>query len=346
MKKYALIFFIVTSLLSSAQDTTISNIDTLPKKPVKIFHSERTINANTTQPIGRGKMDFKVTHNFDDIAGSNGGIKRFFGLDNSTDIRIGFHIGLTDRLDIIASRAKGNGANPLKVRTTQLYELALKYELLRQLENDPSHPIAMSLFVSNVISSVNADYVPPRDINGNTTDTALNQGYTFMDFGDRNSQVYQLIIAKKIGKVSVQLNPTLVHRNYVALHDQKTIFALGGAARIPFSNSVNLIIDYFHPFRSQSSEDYFNSVDNTFNPPNDIDKNSSPFKIYDPLGIGVEILTAGHVFHLNFTNVTEILESRFIPSTTRSWGKGQYRWAFTISRTFVLWRDKSIAVNW
>jgi hypothetical protein len=189
-------------------------------------------------------------------------------------------------------------------------------------------------------------YNPPRDINGNTTDTALNQANNFQDFGDKNTQVYQLIVAKKIGKVSVQLNPTLVHRSYVALHDQKTIFALGGAARIPFSKSVNFIIDYFHSFRSQSSKDYFNTVDNSFNPPNDIDVNPSAFKVYNPLGIGVEVVTTGHVFHLNFTNATEILESRFIPNTTRSWGNGQYRWAFTISRTFVLWRDKSYNANW
>ena len=346
MKKYALILFIVTSLLSSAQDTTISNIDTLPQKPVKIFHSERTINANTTEPIGKGKMDFKVTHNFEDIAGDNGGIKRFFGLDNNTDVRIGFHIGLTDRLDFIFARAKGNGSVPTKIRTTQLYEFALKYQIFRQMENDPANPLSMSLFISNVISAMSSSYNPPRDMNGNTTDTALNHGFTFKDFGDRNSQVYQLIIAKKIGKLSIQLNPTLVHRNYVAMHDQKSIFALGGAARIPVTKSVHFIIDYFHSFRSQSSEDYFNSVDNTFNPPNDIDKNPSAFKLYNPLGIGVEILTAGHVFHLNFTNATEVLESRIIPGTTRTWSKGGYRWAFTISRSFVLWRDKSATVNW
>jgi hypothetical protein len=64
-------------------------------------------------------------------------------------------------------------------------------------------------------------------------------------------------------------------------------------------------------------------------------------KFYDPLGIGVEITTAGHVFHMNFTNTTEILENRFIPRTVTSWGKGQFRWGFTVARTFVLWREKN-----
>ena len=344
MKKNLLILSFCFPLYVMAQNS--GDVTTKEKKPVKIFISDRAINANTTQVTGRGKMDFKVTHNFDDIAGSGGGIKKFFGLDNSTDVRIGFNIGLTDRLDVNIARAKGFGGGIAKVRVTQLYELALKYQLLRQIEVDPGSPVAVTLFINNVISSMNSDYNPPRDIFGNTTDTALNQSNTYKNFGERNSQTYQLIIAKKIGKVSFQLNPTVVHRSYVPLHDQPTIFALGGAARLPLSKSINLIVDYFHPFRTQSSKDYFSRVDNSFNPPNDIDKNVTAFKFYDPLGIGFEIITPGHVFHLNFTNAKEIMENRFIPATNSSWGKGQFRWGFTIARTFVLWKDKTKNAGW
>ncbi|HQV60653.1 MAG TPA: DUF5777 family beta-barrel protein, partial [Chitinophagaceae bacterium] len=61
-------------------------------------------------------------------------------------------------------------------------------------------------------------------------------------------------------------------------------------------------------------------------------------RFFDPLGVGFEILTSGHIFRLNFTNATEIVENRFIPRTITSWGKGQFRWGFTISRNFTLWR--------
>jgi len=88
-------------------------------------------------------------------------------------------------------------------------------------------------------------------------------------------------------------------------------------------------MDYFHPFRSQASKDSLNSPLRT-----------NRFKFYDALGAGLEIVTEGHVFHLNFTNCTEILESRFIPRTYTRWGKGQYRWSFTITRNFVVFRDK------
>jgi len=134
-----------------------------------------------------------------------------------------------------------------------------------------------------------------------------------------------------MGKVSLQLNPVFITRGYTLSYDQKSMFALGGAIRLPLSKNINLIIDYFHPFRNQSSKDGFAT---------DSLSGSGIKRFYDPFGVGFEFITAGHIFHMNFTNATEILESRFIPRTITSWGKGQFRWGFTISRTFVLWREK------
>ncbi len=45
--------------------------------------------------------------------------------------------------------------------------------------------------------------------------------------------------------------------------------------------------------------------------------------------------TGGHIFHLNFTNVTAIQESQFISETNNSWRKGQFRWGFSIARRFI-----------
>ncbi len=309
------------------------------KKSLVIFSSDKIINANTTEPVGRGKMLFKVNHNFDDVGAPRGGLKNFFGLDATTDVRIGFHIGLTDRLDLHLARAKGSGI-PEKTRVLRMWEIALKYQIARQIENDPSHPIAISLFVNNVISSMNASFTAPKDGFGNSTDTSLNYPFTYTGFGKRHSQVVQAIFAKKMGKISALLNFTLVHHAYVPLHDQNTIFAIGGGLRMPIVKNLNLLLDYFVPFRSQASRDYFETVDNTFDPPNDIDRNKVAMKFYNPLGIGFEILTPGHTFSLNFSNTNEVLENRFIPYTYTTWTKSQFRWCFMISRKFVLKRQK------
>ena len=278
------------------------------KKAVQLFSSEKAINANTPETVGKGKMAFKVSHNFGDIGGKAGGIKNFFGLDNSTDVRIGFQIGVAKNFDVIVARAKGAG---LQQRS---FELGIKYKFLEQLENDPSHPLSVALFANAAIATNAASNFP-------------NQDNSYDGFSDRVSNVLQLIIAHKAGKVSLQLNPTLLTRGYAISYDQKSFFALGGAIRLPLvANRLNLLVDYFHIFRKQAVVDSFKVNDN--------------IKFYDPLGIGIEILTSGHTFRLNFTNATEILENRFIPRTISSWGKGQFRWGFSISRNFRLWTAK------
>lgn len=290
---------------ATGQDSLVSKAE---KKPVRIFSSTKTINARTPEVTGKGKMDFNVTHNFGDIAGDNGGIKRFFGLDNASDIRIGFHIGLGHKTDLVFARAKGAGL------VQNLWEFGIKHQLLQQREDDPGHPLSVAVYANTVISSQKR----------NAFD---NQDNSFENLGDRTSNVIQIILAKKVGKVSVQLNPTYMTRGYAISYDQQSMFAMGGAIRLPLvSNRLNLVVDYFHPFRNQDSKDSFAVNDN--------------IKFYDPLGVGFEILTSGHIFRLNFTNATEILENRFIPRTITSWGKGQFRWGFTISRAFTLWREK------
>lgn len=300
MKKMSALILSVISFPVFAQEKK-------ENKPVLVFSSTKTINARTTELVGKGKMDFNVTHNFGDVGGSNGGIKRFFGLDNAADIRIAFTIGLGENFDANIARVKGAGPQQ------QLYEIGAKYRIMQQRENDPSHPLSIALFGNMAIAASPQNPFP-------------NQDNSYDGLGERMSNVLQLIIAKKMGKVSLQLNPTFVSRGYAISYDKKSLFALGGAIKVPLGGRVNLLLDYFHPFRSDASRDSFRVNDN--------------IKFYDPLGVGFEILTAGHIFRLNFTNATEILENRYIPRTITSWGKGQFRWGFTISRKFTLWRDK------
>ena len=306
MHKLAGLVFLMASLPIAAQDTlTVSSPVESSPDYIWVFSSPRLINANTVEMVPKGILEFKVTHNFGDIAGDLGGIKNFFGLDGATDIRIGFQYGLSKRINLVAARAKGMNL------VRQLYELGLKYRFMQQA-NDAGHPLSMALYANAVVSTITENVNPDRE-------------NSFDNFSDRLSQMVQLMIARKFGKVSLQVNPTMVHTNYVVPGDEKTLFSLGGALRIPVMGRFSILADYFHTFRSQSSKDVFEAPD---------------IRFYDVLGVGVEFLTEGHVFHLNFTNATEILENRFIPRTTTSWGKGQYRWGFTVSRDFDLLRKK------
>ena len=309
--KRSLLFGLLLIVISSiAQEET--TIITTPAKEeatdTKVFYSQKAINTKTVEVHRKGIMEFSIDHYFGDLAGENGGPKHgFFGLDAIKDVRIGFQIGLSDRFNIIFARAKGSGF------VTNQYEWGLKYQLFKQKDNDPSHPLSLTIFANDVLSAMKA------------TDTALHLENSFEDFGSRHSQVVQVLAARKFGKVSVQLNPIYLHTNYVEPGAQENLFAIGGAVRIPLSKKLIFLADYFHTFRSQESIDFFNSKGIGF---------------HDPFGIGFEIITEGHVFHLNFTNATDILENRFIRGTTSSWADGEFRWAFTLSRNFVLFKPK------
>ena len=331
--KRAIIFFCLSFSISCfAQDSTMNALTKgmnttadSSQKPVKVFESERLINAYTPELIGKGKMDFRVIHNFYDIGGTGGGLKNFFGFDNAADIKIGFEIGLGKRLDVIAARTRGGEPNNTGFsRVQKIWELGFKWKLMEQMEGT-GHPLSIALFVNDAVTSMQTpNFARPTLADSAETD--------YKSFSERMSQVVQLMIARKAGNVSLQVSGTLVHRNRVIVGDDKSIFALGGAVRIPLSKKFAFIVDYIHPFHSQSSKDFFNTIGSTV---------PQRIKFHDPLGVGFEILTAGHVFHVNFTNAVEILENRMIPRRVTSWGNGQFRWGFTISRTFVLWREKS-----
>ena len=155
----------------------------------KVFYSQRVINTKSVEVLKKGVLEFNVAHNFGDIAGDQGGIKRFFGLDNSTDVRIGFQLGLSDKFNLVAARAKG-------LNVTQQWELGVKWQLLSQVDNDPGHPLSLTLYANEVVSSQRRS-----DRSLGITETS------FEEFSDRHSQIIQLLLAKKIGKVSVQFNP-------------------------------------------------------------------------------------------------------------------------------------------
>lgn len=312
-RSLTLAFAGLIALSGICQDTTnilpvvIEESKPEEKQPTMTFYSQRVVNANTVQMIPKGKLEFKISHNFDDAAGDFGGLKNFFGLDNALDIRIGFQYGISNKFNIIAARYKGDA------RVNRIYELGLKWLIAQQMENDPSHPISVAWYGNAAVATMKSGTNPAFE--------------NFMSgFNERLSYMTQIMIARKFGKkLSLQLNPSFTTRNFTLPYDQKSLLAMGGAARIHLGGRYSLLLDYFHSFRKQSTIDSFKVRD---------------IKFHDAIGVGFEILTEGHVFQLNFTNATDILENRFLARTVKSWGKGQFRWGFSISREFDLFWKK------
>ena len=63
----------------------------------------------------------------------------------------------------------------------------------------------------------------------------------------------------------------------------------------------------------------------------------------NPLSVGVDIETGGHVFQLHFSNTSGMNERAFITETTNKWGKGDIQFGFNLSRVFNLKKKKPTA---
>ena len=274
------------------------------------FKSPQIINGQSNETIHKHDLIFMVMHRFGDIAGNFGGIQTFYGLDNASDILIGFDYGITDRLSFGFGRTKGS-PNGINTSQKQLFYIKPKYRLIRQ-SADNRIPVSVTLFGNGVVSGMEKQNLATSDAD-------------FQKFSDRMSFVTQAIISRKFSNdLSIALLPTYVRRNYVSFMDMNNVFALGIGGRLKVSPRMAIIADYFLNFRSKESENYF--------------LQQKEFKFYNPLGIGLEMETGGHVFNFIFTNSTAILENQFIPSTSSSWTKGGFRWGFSITRSFTLFK--------
>jgi hypothetical protein len=326
MKGKFLLLCCLISLQIFAQNDSTGNANVSSQKnkkkwpgdetALRIFYSQRLITAKTVEVLPKGAMAFTIVHTFGDIAGDNGGTYNFFGLDDIRDAQIGFQIGLTNRLNILLQHTVGYRAESDYNFVQHFWEAGLKYQFLKQAPN--GSPISLTVF-GNIVST--AQQIPKT--NDSTHAFIPGTERSFETGADRLSELLQVMIAKRFGNVSLQLSGTYLHTNYVIPGDQNDLFSIGAAVRLPLTKSVFIIADYFHSFRNQQSIDAWEAQ-------------TPPQTHRDVLGIGVEILTAGHVFHLNFTNATDILENRFLPRTTAQWSEGEFRWGFTLTRNFML----------
>ncbi|OQP66060.1 hypothetical protein A3860_15865 [Niastella vici] len=131
-------------------------------------------------------------------------------------------------------------------------------------------------------------------------------------FSSRIAYYHEVIIGRKFSKAfSMQLSPILVHRNLVTnANDENNTWALGIGARLKLSKRTAFVVDY-HPILAGREPG-----------------------TKDPLSVGFDIETGGHVFQLHFSNSTGMNEKAFLTGTTDNFWKGDIRFGFNLSRVF------------
>lgn len=132
------------------------------------------------------------------------------------------------------------------------------------------------------------------------------------NFVEKLASTHQLLIARKMSPgVSLQLMPTWVHKNLILERETNNdAFALGVGGRVKASQRVALVLEYYYQIQRIG--------DASFN----------------PIAVGVDIETGGHVFQLQFTNATSMVPKGFIAETSNDFFDGGVHFGFNISRTF------------
>jgi len=179
-----------------------------------------------------------------------------------------------------------------------------KFSVLRQSSGAKVMPVSVSIF-----SSIAVNTLKWTDL------TRTNY------FSSRLSYVGQVLIARKFNySFSFQLTPSYVHRNLVTTElDPNDLYALGAGGRFKLTKRISVNAEYFY----------------LANP-----KSFMSQQIYNPLSVGFDLETGGHVFQFIFTNSIAMIEKGFIGETTGSWRKGDIHFGFNISRVFTLKKNK------
>ncbi|HEY5689003.1 MAG TPA: DUF5777 family beta-barrel protein [Yeosuana sp.] len=205
--------------------------------------------------------------------------------------------GLDDavtRLNFVFGISDGLNIGVSRSSFQKIYESSLKYRLFRQEKN--GFPFTIVGFNAILINTaLDKDNLPK------------------LEFKHRLGYTAQLLISRKINtSFSLELAPTFFHDNYVLIDEQNNSqFALGFGGRYKLGKRWSINADYGW---------HLNRADN------------SPFK--NPLSIGFDLETGGHVFQMHFTNAQPMNTNGFLGQGSGDWSDGNIYFGFNLSRVF------------
>ncbi|MBL4905436.1 MAG: hypothetical protein JKZ00_05400 [Flavobacteriaceae bacterium] len=174
------------------------------------------------------------------------------------------------------------------------YDGHVKYRLLKQEKN--KFPVTIVGFNSVEINT-NLDEV----------------NYPNLESKHRYTYAHEILISRKFNSnFSLEISPIYLHQNFVENDNQENSqFIVGLGGRYKISKHVALNFEYHA---------HTNRV------------NGSLYK--DPLSLGVDIQTGGHVFQLHLSNARLMNESGYLTKASGNWGKGDIYFGFNIWRVF------------
>jgi len=281
MKRIVLILLFSPVIIFAQDDLMQLLNDDSNFKISSTFKGVKIVNSQSVELVHKGDLLFLIQHRFGTL---NSGAYNLYGLDNA-QVRFGLDYGVNDWSSVGLGRSS----------FLKTIDANAKIKLVSQSKGEKSFPFSIVWY-----SSVFFKQALWKDI----------QADDYL-FSDQMSYAYQLLVARKItSALSLQLSPTLVHKNIVNQRNTHDLMSVGLGARHKLTSRISLNAEYF----LQLDKEY--SV--------------------NPLSLGVDIETGGHVFQLHLSNSAAMFERAFIHETNGEWSNGDIYFGFNISRVFTL----------
>jgi hypothetical protein len=185
-------------------------------------------------------------------------------------------------------------------REQELVDGYFKIKLLRQATGAYNMPISISVYSSIQVKA--EKWRHPQ------------LPFTFTN---RLSYVNEFIFARKFSeRFSLQVVPGYVHRNLTdSVEDKNVVPYTGMGCRMKITKRISINVEYYWIYPDMFSH-----------------------KVYNPLAIGFDIETGGHIFQLHFSNSRGMQEKIMITENHNKWSHGDFGFGFNIIRLFNLKR--------
>ena len=296
--KFCLVFVLISfSNILFAQDDLLSLVDN-GEKPKEFVNNA----FKSSRVVNGHSMEFIGKRVLDTrilhrFGLVNSGFSNLYGLDQAT-MRFGFDYGITNDFTVGIGRST----------TGKEWDGFLKYRLIHQSVGG-KNPSAVSVVL-----------ITGSTISSSPWEDPTRKNY----FSSRMGFYNEVIFGRKFNEnFSAQIAPTHVHVNLVKGKDYTNdFFAMGLGARYKLSKRTAFVVDYHYILKPGEG--------------NEGTENDQFTNLKNPLSLGFDIETGGHVFQLHFSNSSGMNEKAFITNTTKSWGKGEVSFGFNLSRVFTV----------
>lgn len=296
-------------LLTLAQDDLLGELEKNSKDTeyaVATFKGTRLVNGHTVETKGAGSLEFIFMHRFGAI---NDGWYELYGLDQAY-VRLALDYGITDNLSVSIGR---NSVD----KTMDGY---LKYKFLKQSSGVKNFPVTITALAGAAYKT------SPKE------NSQVNADFQTVD---RLSYTGQLLIARKFtSNFSLQIMPTMVHKNFVFTFtdnqggelpkESNDQFFLGIGGRLKLTKGLSINTEYYQHLNPRGNSGYADGD-----------------KLYNSLGFGIDIETGGHVFQLILTNTRGLTERAFLTETTDDFFAGDIHLGFNVTRTFQIKKKRT-----